>query len=180
MPTMTPARRVAGTLPKPPRATATYARRAAVDERALDEPEVRAPERLGGGAQEDGKTEGGEDLGEHGSAQDPPDEPVVDEQTEEGQEEDGEGQRDEGIELQEGPRPERGEHRAHEEFPVGEVDDLHEAEDQGESGGDQRVDESHQEATDQPLDEHLGRHGVQLLLVFEAREGINEVRGGQV
>src|SRR5207245_9217023 len=82
---------------------------AAVDERALDEPEVRAPERLGGGAKEDGKTEGGEDLGEHGSAQDPPDEPVVDEQTEEGQEEDGEGQRDEGIELQEGPRPERGE-----------------------------------------------------------------------
>ena len=42
------------------------------------------------------------------------------------------------------------EHGEHEELAVGEVHDLHETEDQRQPGRDERVDEPHEEAADEP------------------------------
>ena len=70
----------------------------------------------------------------------------------------GDGERGEGIQPGQRPRPERGEHGEHEELAVGEVDDLHEAEDEGEAGGDEGIDEAHEETAHEALQDDFDVH----------------------
>ncbi len=49
-------------------------------------------------------------------------------------------------------------HRDHQEFAVGEVDDVHQAENQRKADGDQPVEQPHQEAARQALENGLGGH----------------------
>ena len=157
----------------------------ALDEGILDHQEVHAPERLGRRAQEHREPEGGEDLGQHRGVEDPADEAPVGRGPEREEQADGEGQRDERIEPPERPRPVAREHGDHQELAVGEVDDLHQPEDQRESGRDQRVDEAHEQTADDALQEDLGGHGGRatgtgLLLLLVAGERVDHVGRRQV
>ena len=57
-------------------------------------------------------------------------------------------------------QPEHGVHADHHELAVGEVDDLHQPEDEAQARRDERVDEAHQEPADDGLDDDLGGQGI--------------------
>jgi hypothetical protein len=64
---------------------------------------------------------------------------------------DGYRDRNQRIQPQQGPQPERRKHRQHQVFAMGEIDDVHQSEDQAQAGCDQGVDQAHQ----QPADDRL-------------------------
>jgi len=125
----------------------------------LHHAEIDAPQELRGAAQEDGQPEGGEDLREHGAAEHPADEPVVRRPAERGEPARGEGERHDGIEASQRPGKERDVHGEHEELAVGKVHQLHEPEDQRQSRGDERVEESRQDFPDRRLENDVGGQG---------------------
>ena len=60
------------------------------------------------------------------------------------------------VEPERQVQPEHRVHADHHELTVGEVDDLHQPEDETQAGRDQRIDEAHQEPADDGLDHDFG------------------------
>ena len=124
---------------------------------------IRREEELRQAAHDDGETEGREDLhhagigfGAHRKAHDQ----QIDHRAEHEQRRRDQRRRQQGIDGEEREQEERRVHRDHQEFAVREVHDVHQAEDQREADGNQPVEQPHQEAAGQALDDGFGGHRV--------------------
>ena len=122
---------------------------------------VRREEVLRQAAHDDGEAEGREDLhhagvglGAHRKAHDQ----QIDHRAEHEQRRGDQRRRQQRIDREEHEQEERRVHRDHQEFAVGEIHDVHQAEDQREAYGDQPVEQPHQEAARQALDDGFGCH----------------------
>ena len=123
---------------------------------------VRREEELRHAAHDDGEPEGGEDLHHagigfrsHRKAHDQ----EIDHRPEHEQRSGNQRRRQQGIDGEEGEQEERRIHRDHQEFAVREIHDVHQPEDQREPHGNQPVEQPHQQAAGQTLDNGLGCHG---------------------
>jgi hypothetical protein len=120
--------------------------------------EVGLPQVLGQPAEEDHEPEAGEDLRQHGRVDDAPDDRVVERRPEGEEQERRERQREDRVELPQGEAPEAGVHAQHQELAVGEVHDVHDAEDQRQAHGHQRVDQADEDAGEERLEQELRGH----------------------
>jgi hypothetical protein len=66
--------------------------------------------------------------------------------------------RQQGIDREEREQKERRIHRDHQKFAMGEIDDIHQAEDQRQPHGDQAVEQPHQKAAGETLNDGLSGH----------------------
>ena len=114
-------------------------------------------------AHDDGESEGGEDLhhadvglGAHGEA----DHAEIDQRPECEQRRGDDRRREQRIEQEGDREPEGRVHRRHQELAVGEIDDVHQPENEREPHRNQPVEQPHQQAARETLDDDLGReHG---------------------
>ena len=124
---------------------------------------IRREEELRHAAHHDRKAEGGEDLhhagiglGAYRKAHDQ----EIDHGAKHEQRRRHQRRRQQRIDREEREQEERRVHRDHQEFAMGEIHDVHQAEDQREADRDQPVEQPHQEAARQALDNGLGCHTV--------------------
>jgi hypothetical protein len=122
---------------------------------AADALEVAAERELREAAQQDGKTEGDKDL--HHAAVEPHrqrtgHQQVVDRHTQREQCQRDRDQQQQRIESGRQPDDEGGVHGEHQQLAMREVHHIHQAEDQAQPGGDQRIDQPHQQAADGDLE----------------------------
>ncbi len=66
--------------------------------------------------------------------------------------------REKRVEADERPEPKCRKHGEHEKLAVREVDDLHQPKNQAEPDRNEGIDEPHQQAGDQGLDDQVARH----------------------
>ena len=122
---------------------------------------VRREEELRQAAHHDRQAEGGEDLHHAGIGFRPhrkADDQEIDHRAEHEQRGGDQRRRQQRVDRKEREQEERRVHRDHQEFAVGEVHDVHQAEDQREADGDQAVEQPHQQAAGEALDDGLGCH----------------------
>ena len=131
------------------------------EQRCADAFEVAAEGELRRAAQQDGETEGDEDL--HHAAVEPHrqgarHQQVVDRHAEHEQCKRDRDQQQQRIEAGDQPDDVGGIHGEHQQFAMREVHHVHQAEDQAEPRRDQRVDQPHQQAADGNLEQDGGGH----------------------
>jgi hypothetical protein len=131
---------------------------AALDHGIGDAAEIRRPQKLRQRAQEHREAEGGAYLRQHGRAEDVADDAVVGGDTHEEEQRRAQGHRVQGVEAEQRPQPERRVHADHHELAVGEVDDLHEPEDEAQPRRDEGVNEPHQQPADDGLNDDFPGH----------------------
>ena len=122
---------------------------------------VRREEELRQAAHDDREAEGREDLHHAGiglRAHRKAHDQQIDHRAEHEQRRRDQRRRQQGIDREEREQEERRVHRDHQEFAMGEVHDVHQAEDQREADGDEPVEQPHQQAARQALDDGLGCH----------------------
>ncbi len=121
---------------------------------------VRREEELRQAAHDDGKPEGGEDLHHAGiglGTDRKPHDQQIDHRTKHEQRSRDQRRRQQGIDRKEREQEERRIHRDHQEFAMGEVDDVHQPEDQRAPYGNQSVEQPHQRPLDDRLSEAIHR-----------------------
>ncbi len=122
---------------------------------------IRREEELREAAHHDGQPEGRENL-HHAGIGFGPDRKAhdqeIDGRPEHEQRRGNQRRRQQRIDGKEREQEERRVHRDHQEFAVGEVHDVHQSEDQRQADGDEPVEQAHQEAAGEALDDGLGGH----------------------
>src|SRR6201982_915328 len=122
---------------------------------------IRREEKRAQPAQDDRNPEGGENLHHAGIGFRPhrkAHDQEIDHRPEHEQRRRNQRRRQQGIDGKEREQEEGRVHRDHQEFAVGEVHDVHEAEDQRQSHRDQAVEQPHQKTAGETLDDGLGGH----------------------